>query len=188
MRAVSLPLPDPVLYTEIVDGSGVPVSGLTVTVRIQRVSDSKWLQSGGTWNTTPYDHAMSEVSLTHLPGVYKYAIPEASLYAALEAAVNGGLVCSVNEATEPFIERVQVSFGTWPAIVADLYAAGLSRTVYTAWSGSSPTAGTIYIYPTQATFDADADAEGTGAITSIPWSATYDVQGRITRFTRGEVS
>lgn len=188
MRTVLLPLSDPMLYTEIVDGSGVPVSGLTVTVRVQRASDAKWLQSGGTWNTTPYDHAMTEVSLTHLPGVYRYAIPEASIYAALESAVSGGLMCSVNEATEPFTERIHVSLGSWPAIVAELNAAGLSRTVYSTWSGTTPTSGTIYIYPTQATFDADTDATGTGSIATIPWSATYDVSGRITRFTRGEVS
>lgn len=56
--------------------AGIGRSGHSPTVAIQRVLDGQWLQSGGgSWGGTFATNAMSEVSATHLPGLYEYAIP-----------------------------------------------------------------------------------------------------------------
>lgn len=62
------------------DAGGSPVSGLSATVRVQRKSDSYFLQSDSTWLMTPSDDSTAvELDASNLAGVYyfDFALPDA---------------------------------------------------------------------------------------------------------------
>jgi hypothetical protein len=64
-----------------VDGSGGLQTGLSVNVRVARKSDGKYLQSDGSWASSPSnEYAAAELDASSLPGVYYFdwTLPDAS--------------------------------------------------------------------------------------------------------------
>ena len=56
-----------------VDSSGSLKTGLTVTVRIQRASDDKYLKNDGTWTASPStEYTATEIDSTNRPGEYAF--------------------------------------------------------------------------------------------------------------------
>jgi len=63
------------------------------------------------------------------------------------------------------------------------------RVVYTAWSASNvPTAGTIYIYASQADMQADSGGTGVGSIGSYDFTATFNGSLQPTEYTSGKIT
>ena len=62
------------------DTTGAMKTGLTVTVRIQRASDARYLKNDGTWTATPAtEYTATELDATNRPGEYafSFAVPDA---------------------------------------------------------------------------------------------------------------
>ncbi len=62
-----------------VDTAGIAKTGLTVGVRVIRVSDDKFLKSDGTWTASPStEYTATEWDGTNMPGVYyfDFAVPD----------------------------------------------------------------------------------------------------------------
>ena len=68
------------LVAIFVDSSGSLKTGLTVTVRVLRTSDDKFLKNDGTWTMTPStEYTATEWDGTDMPGVYyfDFSLPDA---------------------------------------------------------------------------------------------------------------
>lgn len=61
------------LYMVFESAAGAGETGLTVTLRIRRESDGKYLKNDGTWTASPStEYTATEASATDLPGVYYF--------------------------------------------------------------------------------------------------------------------
>lgn len=164
---------------EIID-EGVGQTGLTVTATLRRSSDGQYLQSGGGWGASPSNLSLTQPSAANQPGLYRYVVDPADLDPS-----DGQYVAKITEATYSLLEYVHI------APTLDAYGLQLMldlrqnrvRVIPSAWDSNSkqPTAGKIYVYRTNALYDADTTPNGTGAYASFDFAATFS-SGRLQRY------
>jgi hypothetical protein len=68
------------LVAVFVDAAGASKTGLTITVRVLRVSDDQYLKNDGTWTAAPStEYPATAWDGTNMPGVYyfDFALPDA---------------------------------------------------------------------------------------------------------------
>lgn len=178
--------------------SGVGQTGLTPTVAIQRLSDSKWLAvGGGSWGNSYAENDMDEVDDTNLPGLYEYAVPLARL-TYVQGRVGYRVVMTEASLTKLKMDVIYAEESAWDEEIADHEAIdslgdglrrmlGLrqenSRIRNTAWNADGkPTTGLVLVYDNAA--DAAADTSPGWALASgkYAFTATYDASGRLVEY------
>lgn len=187
------------LYLEIIDYDGTGKTGLTVHAVVKRVNDGKWLQSGGGWGNSPSTLTLTQIDSTNLPGAYGYSIATGDLDRAQGAY---GYLVQFTETTMSLRETCHISQLLIPNDVLDadisdfssLQAGSLGdamwrmlhlrqenvRVVYTGFSNSTPTSGTVYLYGSKAAKEADTDPWA-GALASYDFTATV-TNGRVVEY------
>lgn len=105
----------------ILNGGGVPQTGLTVTAKIQRVSDGFWW-SGTAWVSSPATAiGLDEVDVSAMPGYYRFEFDPDDL--DMELGSNGYLT-TVSELTQPFTETVTITVVDEPSVLPIGYQNG----------------------------------------------------------------
>jgi hypothetical protein len=184
---------------EIVDFDGSGATGKTVHGLLKRISDGKWLQSGGGWGASPSTLTLAAVDATNLPGLYAYAVDPADL--DYDAGLDGYFL-KVTESTFVLLEYALISVLTQRDDIRDLDVSTLGsltagtlgdsiwrmlhlrqqnvRVVYDTFDGQTPTHGNVYVYNTKAEKEADVDPWA-GAAAVYEFTATVSA-GRVTEY------
>jgi hypothetical protein len=194
------------LTAEIVD-LGVGQTGKTVNATLYRISDGKWLQSGGGWNTSPSTLTLTAVDGTNLPGLYAFAISSGDH--DYDAGLDGYLA-KISESTYTLLEYVMITTLTKRNDIRDLdlstpsaltdntlgeligRIAGIRqhnlRVIPTAWTDRTPTAGKVYLYDSAAALAADTGPSYSGAYGSYTFATTLDGSGNVTEYTSSKTT
>ena len=180
MRYEYQPWDNILISVEIVD-LGTGITGLTVEAYVRRTSNGQYLQTAGGWGASAQAVTLTAVDATNLPGLYSYSIGASDL-----SPDNGQYLVRIIESTYNVREHLRI---TQTLSAADqrklLDATNRTRFIPSAWDSTTkqPTAGTIYVYATNALYDADTTPNGTGAYASWPVTATFS-SGQLTVYGR----
>lgn len=166
-----------------------PQSGLNVSCKVKRLSDSMWYNQATNQfdSASPVANAMSEPHAPQLAGLYTLPVLDTQ-----SPSTSQGFVAYIQEMSLGWQEYVfirPVDLGM-DALVSEHLGAGTlgdtvartaalrqqnMRVVYSAHTAAgSPTDGTIYVYPDRATMLADTGGTGVGAFGSYEFDATFD--------------
>ena len=171
MRSETQPWDDIRITAEIVD-DGTGVTGLTVECYVRRTLDGDYLQDGGGgWGASPDALAMTEVDSSNLPGLYGFTIQTDDL-----DPDNGHYIVRIVETTYSVREHLRIVQCLSAADARKLYhLRTLSKVIPTAWDATTkqPTAGSLFVYRTDAEYDADTTPDGTGSYAEFPMEANF---------------
>lgn len=188
------------LTLEIVD-LGVGQTGKTVNALLKRISDGKWLQSGGTWGASPSTLTLTAADAVNLPGLYAFAVTTSDL--DYDAGL-AGYTFKVTETTYTILEYGRITTVSQRNDIRDLdltTPSGLTdntlgemlarmvglrqhnvRVIPSSWSNKVPTAGKVFLYDTAAALNSDV-APWAGAYGSYTFATALDGSGNVTSYT-----